>query len=142
MFKSMLSAVAIMLFGITAWSISGPVPQGKASSPAPVQVNPVKPTAQSQARARQIYTVDCAMCHGANGNGKTGLAADMNLTLGDWSDPKTLAGRTDQDLFTIIRDGKDKMPSEPEGRAKDSEVWILILYIRAMAKQQPAAAGF
>jgi hypothetical protein len=65
----------------------------------------------------------------------------MNLTLGDWSDPKTLAGRTDQDLFTIIRDGKDKMPSEPEGRAKDSEVWNLILYIRARAKQQPAAAG-
>jgi mono/diheme cytochrome c family protein len=141
MFKSMLSAFAIMLFGITAWSISGPVPQEKASSPASVQVNPVKPTAQSQARARQIYTVDCAMCHGANGNGKTGLAADMNLTLGDWSDPKTLAGRTDQDLFTIIRDGKDKMPSEPEGRAKDSEVWNLILYIRAMAKQQPAGAG-
>jgi mono/diheme cytochrome c family protein len=141
MFKSMLSAFAIMLFGITAWSISGPVPQEKASSPAPVQVNPVKPTAQSQARARQIYTVDCAMCHGANGDGKTDLATDMNLTLGDWSDPKTLAGRTDQDLFTIIRDGKDKMPSEPEGRAKDSEVWNLILYIRAMAKQQPAAAG-
>jgi hypothetical protein len=31
------------------------------------------------------------------------------------------------------------MPSEVEGRAKDTEVWNLILYIRGMAKQQPAA---
>ncbi len=138
MFKSMLSAIAIMLFGMTAWSISGPVPQGNASSSASDQGNPVKPTAQSQARAKEIYTVDCALCHGANGDGKTSLATDMNLTLGDWTDPKTLAGRTDQELFNIIRNGKDKMPSEPVGRAKDSEVWNLVLYIRAMAKQQPA----
>jgi hypothetical protein len=32
------------------------------------------------------------------------------------------------------------MPAEPVGRAKDDEVRNLILYIRSLAKAQPAAA--
>ena len=81
----------------------------------------------------------CALCHGDNGDGKTDVAKEMGLTLGDWTDPKTLAGKPDQELFNIIRNGKGKMPAEAEGRAKDHEVWNLILYIRGFAKAQPAA---
>jgi mono/diheme cytochrome c family protein len=83
--------------------------------------------------------MDCAACHGENGDGKTDLAAAMQVTLGDWSNPKTLAAKPDQELFKAIRDGKGKMPPEAEGRAKDDEVWNLILYIRSMARHQPAA---
>jgi hypothetical protein len=64
----------------------------------------------------------------------------MQVTLGDWSNPKTLAAIPDQALFTTIRDGKGKLPPEAEGRAKDNEVWNLILYIHSMARQQPEAA--
>ena len=74
------------------------------------------------------------MCHGDNGNGKTDLATSMGLTLEDWSDAKTLAGKPDKDLFDVIRKGKDKMPPEVEGRAKDDMVWNLIIYIRAFGK--------
>ncbi len=80
------------------------------------------------------------MCHGDNGNGKTDLATSMELTLGDWTDPKTLAGREDWELFNIIRVGKDKMPPEGDGRATDTQVWNLIIYIRSFAKSQPAPA--
>jgi hypothetical protein len=51
-----------------------------------------------------------------------------------------LAGKQDGDLFKVIRNGKGKMPSEDAERAKDDEVWNLILYIRSLSKQQPAAA--
>jgi hypothetical protein len=63
----------------------------------------------------------------------------MQLTMIDWSDSKTLANRQDQELFKIIRNGKDKMPAEDSGRAKDDEVWNLIVYIRSLGKAQPAA---
>jgi mono/diheme cytochrome c family protein len=109
--------------------------QEAASAPASGQKNPVKPTAQSQARAKQIYGIDCAACHGANGNGKTDLAKDMQLTLDDWTDRKALAGKPDGDLFKIIREGEDKMPPEAVGRANDDVVWNLILYIRGLSKQ-------
>lgn len=89
-------------------------------------------------RAKEIYGVDCALCHGANGDGKTDLAKDMQLTLKDWTDPKSLAALSDADLLKAIRNGSEKMPPEPDGRAKDDDVKGLILYIRSMAKAQPA----
>ncbi len=65
----------------------------------------------------------------------------MQLTLDDWTDPKTLANRSDQELFNVIRNGKDKMPAEDEGRAKKDDVYALIAYIREMSKNQPAQAA-
>lgn len=111
-------------------------PQTVTPPPAAPVRNPVKPSAESQARAKTLYQVDCAMCHGDNGNGKTDLATSMELTLGDWTDPKTLAGREDWELFNIIRVGKGKMPPEGDGRATDTQVWNLVIYIRSFSKSQ------
>ena len=141
MLKSVLVFSAAILFAFTSTPTSGGLAQEAAPTPAPAPVpsgvkNPVKPTAESQAKAKKLYAVDCAMCHGDNGNGKTDLANDMQLKLSDWTDPKSLAGKSDQDLFDAIRKGRDKMPPEAEGRAKNEDVWHLVLYIRAMAKAQ------
>jgi mono/diheme cytochrome c family protein len=87
-----------------------------------------------------MYAVDCAVCHGDTGDGKTDLAKDMNLTLLDYSDPRALASKSDQQLFDLIRKGKDKMPAEDASRAKDAEVWGLVTYIRALSKNQPVPA--
>ncbi len=100
-----------------------------------------KMTAEAQAKAKRIYAVDCEMCHGTNGSGKTDLAKDMQLALDDWTDPKSLAGKTDDQLFDVIRKGKDKMPAETEGRAKNDDVHNLILYIRSMSSQQAATTA-
>jgi mono/diheme cytochrome c family protein len=64
----------------------------------------------------------------------------MNLTLDDWTDPKTLTGKADWELFNIIRNGKGaNMPAEGVGRAKDAEVWNLVIYIRSLSTPQPLA---
>ena len=93
------------------------------------------------AHVKTIYKVDCALCHGDNGNGKTDLATGMGLTLSDFTDPRTLQTKTDQELFDLIRKGKDKMPPEEENRAKDAEIKSLIVYVRSLSKGQPAPAG-
>jgi mono/diheme cytochrome c family protein len=142
MLKPLLLVSAVVLFAISASSAPGPSPQEAApAASASDAKNPVKPTAKSQARAKELYGQECSFCHGDNGNGKTDLAKDMALTMGDWTDARTLADKQDGELFNAIRNGKGKMPAEPEGRAKNDEVWNLILYIRGMAKQQPAAAA-
>ena len=142
MLKPLLFVSTVVLFGIAALSTPGSMSQDTAPAPAAGQKNPVKPTEKSQARAKELYTQDCALCHGANGNGKTDVASGMGVTLADWSNPATLADKQDHDLFNIIRNGKgDKMPPEAEGRAKDDEVWALIYYLRSMAKDQPAPAA-
>lgn len=142
MLKSFLLLSAVGLFAFTPALIqtgnsqdTNPAP---AAGPAASATNPVKPTAESQAKAKSLYQIDCAMCHGDNGNGQTELAKSMGLTMTDFSDPKTLANTQDGELFNIIRSGKDKMPPEAAGRANDNMVWNLIIYIRSMSKGQAA----
>lgn len=101
--------------------------------------NPVKPTAESQAKAKQLYAIDCAMCHNDNGNGKSDLAGSMGLTIPDLSDPKTLEAKSDGELFALLRNGKDKMPGEDAARAKDNDVWNLVTFVRNLSKVQTAA---
>jgi mono/diheme cytochrome c family protein len=118
---------------------ASPVPalasaQSAAPVPTPSGRNPVKPTADSQAHAKMLFARDCALCHGDNGDGKN----TMGLTLDDWTNPNTLAGKLDSELFATIRNGKgDKMPPEDVGRANDTEVWNLIIYIHSLSKNQP-----
>lgn len=151
MSKSFLFLLAAAALAVAALPLQGRSPQAAAPATAlaPAQTvapaqpaavkNPVKPTAESQAKAKSLYQIDCAMCHGDNGSGKTDLATSMSLSLDDWTDPKSLATKEDWALFNVIRNGKDKMPAEAEGRANDTEVWNLIIYIRSFSKPQPIA---
>lgn len=138
----LLSAVGLLALSPALTQAGGsqdtnPAP-APANTPAATATNPIKPTAESQAKAKTIYSIDCAMCHGDNGNGQSEIAKSMGLTMTDFSDPKTLAGTPDGQLFDIIRNGKDKMPPEAAGRANDATVWNLIIYIRNLSKGQAA----
>ncbi len=73
------------------------------------------------------------MCHGEKGDGKGDVAADMKLTLKDYTKPDSLKDMTDAQMYDIILKGKGQMPGE-EGRAKPDDVWNLIILIRNMSK--------
>ncbi len=95
--------------------------------------NPVKPTPASLSQGKKVYDVDCAVCHGKDGDGKGDLAGDMKSKLPDYRDPAALKDHTDGDLFFIIKNGKGEMPSEGD-RAKPDSMWNLVNYIRSFAK--------
>jgi mono/diheme cytochrome c family protein len=130
MLKSFLVLPAVALFAIA--------PSTSFFASAQDATTKTKVTADSQNKAKKLYAIDCALCHGATGDGKTDLAKDMQLTMIDWTDPKSLSTMQDQDLFKTIRNGKGKMPAEDSGRAKDDEIWNLVIYIRGLGKAQPA----
>ncbi len=142
MLKPFLVFSAASLFVLSPALIQAGGSQEAAPAPAASHAgaaNPVKPTPESQAKAKSIYAIDCAMCHGDNGNGQTDLAKSMGLNIVDFTDAKVMSAKADGDLFDIIRNGKDKMPPEAVGRANDTVVWNLIIYIRKMANSHPAA---
>lgn len=101
------------------------------------KVNPVKPTASSIATGQQRFRYDCAMCHGANGDGQGDLAKSMNLKLPDFRDPAALKSVTDGGLFYVISKGHKPMPNE-ETRAKPTEIWNLVNYVRSLSKKKQA----
>jgi mono/diheme cytochrome c family protein len=113
-------------------------PAAPAGNPAPADAtsltNPVKPTPESQAHAKMMFGIDCAMCHNANGDGKGDLVADMHLSMKDLTDPDTLKGMSDGEIFALIKSGKGKMPGEGD-RAKDDDIWNLVIYVRSLSKK-------
>src|SRR5580704_17856915 len=110
-----------------------PVPSANPAEAAHM-TNPVKPTAESQARARKLYGYDCAMCHGPNGNGKGDIVLEPKVTLKDYTDPAALKDLSDGELFYIIKNGKGQMPSEGD-RAKTDELWNMVILVRSFSKK-------
>jgi mono/diheme cytochrome c family protein len=150
MFKPLLIVPALFLVGAPAFlQQQAPAPAAQtppaAAAPAAIpaeyvgKANPVKPTAELQERAKKLYGWDCAMCHGANGNGKGDVAADQKLAMNDFKD--SLAKMSDGEIFYIIQNGKGKsMPSEGD-RATPDIIWNMVTYLRKMSNTQPTAGG-
>lgn len=146
-FHRILTAIFILLLGVLALAAQQKKPQQKEAAPPPYVIppeavkaeNPVKTSPESLARAKKTWDIDCAMCHGDDGAGKTNLARDMKLVPADFSDPSTVKGRTDGELFYIIQNGKGQMPKEGD-RAKVNDMWDLVNYVRSLAKKPATEA--
>jgi mono/diheme cytochrome c family protein len=98
--------------------------------------NPVRFTEVSVDRGKKIFNTQCALCHGMKGDGKGDLAADMKLTMSDFSKPETLKDRTDGEIYWVITNGKDQMPGQGE-RMTDVRRWNLVNYLRALSGKVP-----
>jgi mono/diheme cytochrome c family protein len=127
-------AVLLFAFIVGAQQTPPPAkPDEKAPPDAVQKQNPVKPTPESLAKAKKLYAIDCAMCHGDSGDGKGDMATDIKGVT-DFTKPEVQSAHTDGEWFYIIRHGKGEMP--PEGdRAKDDDVWGLVNYIRTFGKK-------
>jgi mono/diheme cytochrome c family protein len=104
------------------------------------KVNPLKNDASTIADGKKLYSSQCYLCHGKDGDGKGELAKDMKLKLDDFHDPTALKDKTDGELFYILSKGKGDMPGEGD-RLSETQRWQLIAFIRSLAgKPMPAAA--
>lgn len=139
--KYFLIALALLLCSVPAWLQETPAtaprrPPAEFKIPpeAARQTNPVKPTSESIAKAKKTYAIDCAMCHGKNGDGKGDVGEEMKLKVSDFTNPATLKDYTDGEIFYIIKNGAVNMP--PEGdRVKPDELWNMVHYVRSFAKK-------
>jgi mono/diheme cytochrome c family protein len=128
-----LSTVVAQTQQATPPSNTTPPAEYKIPPEAAQKANPLKPTAEGMARAKKLYGMDCAMCHGPKGDGKGDMGGDFKNTT-DFTNPDSMKDRSDGELFYITRKGKGDMPPE-DTRASDSDLWNMVNYIRAMAKK-------
>jgi mono/diheme cytochrome c family protein len=96
--------------------------------------NPVARTAESLARGRELFRVNCAVCHGQDGRGQGAVAPYYGRGPAAPVPPADLASarvraRTDGQLWWIVRRGLGNMP--PFGDLlTDDEVWTVVRFIR------------
>lgn len=103
-------------------------------------LNPVKPDAASLGRGQQLYDLNCAFCHGAQGKGDGGIAIELVRKPIDLTSP-IAAGLSDGDLFTVITTGLKMVPGFKGGMPglKDSlaagDRWDIVNYVRSLQGQ-------
>jgi mono/diheme cytochrome c family protein len=77
-----------------------------------------------------IYKTKCSACHGKNGAGDTMLGKNLKLRpLGS----DDVQERSDDELFTIISKGKNRMPPFDRKLSKD-QIHDVVKYIRSLKK--------
>jgi cytochrome c6 len=89
-------------------------------------------SAQDAGAGKEIFTAKCAICHGADGRGKTPMGTKFNI--------KNLAApevqkQSDAELTAIVIKGKAKMPAF-EGKLTSEQVAQVLGYIRQIGKQK------
>ena len=115
--------------------------------------NPVPPTPQAIATGKQIYDANCAGCHGPRAQGavKAGIAISIIAEQAgkqppDLTDAQWDHGSSDADIFKVIKKGvPPTMMAGWEGTLSDAQIWSVLDYLRALAKDPnltvaPAAA--
>jgi mono/diheme cytochrome c family protein len=97
--------------------------------------NPIPASAESIESGENLYASQCAMCHGARGDGKGDLAGRLKVKIPDFTDPAVQKQRTDGEYLYITLKGHEPMPAET--RLEPRELWDIINYIRTMSRGAP-----
>ncbi|MGE5647294.1 MAG: c-type cytochrome [Acidobacteriota bacterium] len=85
----------------------------------------------AQTDGAAIYKQRCAMCHGADGSGSTGMG--KTLKLRDLRSAE-VQGMTDAQLTEIVSKGKGKMPAYGSTLGAEG-VKSVVGYVRSLAKK-------
>ena len=99
--------------------------------------NPIATTESTLKPAKEIYTEECAQCHGEQGKGdgpeaRLHFPAPAHLT-----DTQRMKVVTDGEIFYQISEGRKPMPSFKK-RLTENQRWELVLLVRSFSA--PAAA--
>ena len=113
----------------THWGDGIPAHEAKDGAPA-LQVD-----ALNMARGRERYSIDCAVCHGAAGDGK-GITSQYGINATSYQSDR-LRAMNDGEIFNTITNGKGQMMGYGYNVDIDDR-WRIIMYIRALQKSENA----
>ena len=88
-------------------------------------INPLEGDMAAARAGGALFRAQCATCHGADGKGISTISApDLTLV---WSQ----GGRSDNDVFNIIRNGVSGTIMPPHSY-NDTQTWMLVTFLRSI----------
>jgi mono/diheme cytochrome c family protein len=103
--------------------------------------NPVAADAKSLAEGKELYTANCADCHGETGKGDGPMAAYTGEPLpSDLTDAEWKHGSTDGEIFLVIHDGVENTGMRNfDKELTEQQIWHLVNYVKSLGpKPSPA----
>jgi mono/diheme cytochrome c family protein len=99
---------------------------------------PLPASTTSVERGKALFDVTCSPCHGVDGKGD-GLVAQKYLPeTADLTSPD-IQSLTDNQIFLVITNGKNRMPSWQENLSP-GDTWDIINYIRTLGQASGGAS--
>lgn len=90
-------------------------------------------------RGQERYTINCAVCHGATGNGD-GITSRYGMKgVANYHEPRLLS-MPDGEIFNTITNGKGIMMAYGH-QVKVRDRWAIVAYIRALQLSRNATIG-
>src|SRR6185295_10132732 len=99
-----------------------------------VETLPVKVTESVLKRGQERFTIYCAVCHGALGDGKGVTAKYGMVAMANFHD-KRLVEMPDGEIFNTITYGKNLMGSYGS-QVPIADRWAIIAYVRALERSR------
>jgi mono/diheme cytochrome c family protein len=125
----------IVVTGILLAAVTSIVVIAQGNPEAAKVKNPVAATPESIATGKQVYTKNCATCHGINAQGGSG--SDISPPAPNLTDDEWKRGSTDGEIFYVIKNGVPDLTMEPWGnRIKDDDIWNVVNFVRSLAKKK------
>jgi len=95
--------------------------------------------AWSKESAKDNYNTYCVQCHGLAGTGNGVNVRDMTVQPRDHTDAKSMSGRSDEELFKVIKEGglaiSKSVIMPPWGDTlSDEEIHDLVKYLRRLCQ--------
>ncbi len=126
------ATLLILLLALIATQSLQAQPKWNAPKEADNLKNPYAGNTTVLKEGKQLYTANCAPCHGSKGRGDGPAAAALNPKPADHSSD-IVQKETDGSLFWKISEGHNPMP-EYKLALTDNQRWELVNYIRTLAK--------
>ena len=134
-----LTGVSIAIIVVTLAVLLGP----RLGGPSVLSVASPAASGDSAALAagKALFSVNCAVCHGAGGKGDGPAAAGLNPPPADFTNPIHRA-HTDADLIGWITNGLpgSAMPAFT-GKLTDSQMREIVVYLRSLSAGASGTAG-
>jgi len=97
------------------------------------------PSVSQAETAADNYRTYCMQCHGMEGNGMGVNIQDMSVQPRDHTDAKSMGGRTDAEIFKVIKEGglainKSALMPPWDGTFTDNEINDLVKHLRKLCK--------
>jgi len=129
---SLKAALCLVVLALLAGGLAGcggGGPQDRLESPEAIQ------------KGRELFTVNCAECHGRQGDGQGPRASVLVTQPTDFTDPVWRSGAQPQAVFAAIRLGVQgsAMPAWPA--FTEEETWDLVAYVLSLGEQGSANGG-